>query len=54
MTKRRWMISAIFTSGRANPALPFQRAARSKPAAFQQRGADAKPKPASKQDTTPR
>ena len=33
MTKRRWLKSAITTSQQPQPALPFQRSQRSKPAA---------------------
>lgn len=36
MTKRRWLKSAIETSAQAQPALPFQRGSRRKPAAFKQ------------------
>ncbi len=34
MTKRRWLKSIIATSQEAQPALPFQRGNRRKPAAF--------------------
>ncbi|WP_158623179.1 hypothetical protein [Pseudorhodobacter sp. E13] len=34
MTKRRWLKSVIATSLEAQPALPFQRGNRRKPAAF--------------------
>jgi hypothetical protein len=34
MTKRRWLIAAIETSKIEQPALPWQRGAKTKPAAF--------------------